>query len=658
MKKVLLLSLGLVMGLGTFAQTQMRMPKGTEMKHEMQVKKFYAGTEQVQSTSGSSFVATPTIVQVPQSRYDELLETQVIMTTQDNQSNSGTSNRLVQWADGSAAVVTTLSHEFNASMPDRGTGYNFFNGDDGNFFAGGGWNEMPDSRIESIRTGWPTISNYGADGEILAWHGGGVFFMTRDVKGEGEWSDPIQVPNPSAEWELSWPRIAVSGESNNIIHIVSADQDASNASYLFYARSEDGGATWTSTSMPGIEEENLYSADDYSIVANGDNVAVLLFGGTTSSVVLVKSTDNGLNWTSRKVWVNPYEGFDWATDENSIYTDTMFGPANVALTVDKYGVSHVVMSTYEYIHSELGDTYTVWSGRSVDGIAYWNDTQEGPISAENGNPHDALRLWWPDPENPGYVTMDTPELYKFCGYLPMYEDVEFDQDKLYDGQDYFYKFYSRCSAQPCISVDPQGMLAVAYSCPNATRENGSYYCRSVYMSYKDENATEWTVCEDDLMEGFMHQYSDGIWVSCSPVATNPSEFFVTYMEDGEIGIFNFNNTTGAPYGTNQTDFTDNYVNVVRITTPFVNTPEMINPLTSVSVYPNPASADQTLNINSSMSADAVVTFHNIVGQVVKSFNTTLNTGVNGISINELNSGVYFCTINANGFSKTVKVVVK
>lgn len=58
-----------------------------------------------------------------------------------------------------------------------------------------------------------------------------------------------------------------------------------------------------------------------------------------------------------------------------------------------------------------------------------------------------------------------------------------------------------------------------------------------------------------------------------------------------------------------------------------------------------------------MSADATITFSNLAGQTVKSFNKNLSTGNNTINI-DLASGVYFCTVSANGFSKTTKVVVK
>ena len=59
-----------------------------------------------------------------------------------------------------------------------------------------------------------------------------------------------------------------------------------------------------------------------------------------------------------------------------------------------------------------------------------------------------------------------------------------------------------------------------------------------------------------------------------------------------------------------------------------------------------------------MDANATVTFTNIAGQTVKVVNKNLTTGDNSIVVSDLTSGVYFCTVTANGYSHTSKVVVK
>ena len=71
----------------------------------------------------------------------------VIKTTYDLQSNGLVSNRMYQLENGNVAVVATMATDTSESFADRGTGYNFFDGEN--------WDEISESRIEDIRTGWP-----------------------------------------------------------------------------------------------------------------------------------------------------------------------------------------------------------------------------------------------------------------------------------------------------------------------------------------------------------------------------------------------------------------------------------------------------------------------------------------------------------------------
>ena len=73
------------------------------------------------------------------------------------------------------------------------------------------------------------------------------------------------------------------------------------------------------------------------------------------------------------------------------------------------------------------------------------------------------------------------------------------------------------------------------------------------------------------------------------------------------------------------------------------------------IYPNPAT--DYVVVKSAQDAEATITIFNLMGQTVKQFDQSLKLGENQINI-DLQSGIYFCNINANGFSKTVKFVVK
>lgn len=679
MKKVLLLSLSLVLGFSAFAQQ--RVAKNDLVSFKASATKTIVGNDV--ATSAASTYEPQAAKSIVVNRYDDMEEAGTMETTYDLQSNSWCSNRMYQLPSGAVGVVGTMSKLPNQTATDRGTGYNFYNGSE--------WDDMPETRVEPFKTGWPTICQYGENGEIMISHAP-VHCWLRETAGEGDWVDQGVLPASPEGYpftdDLAWPRVATSGENHDIIHVIADIQHSFTTGsttdsvwhHQVYYRSLDAGLTWETQYSPLAqdgEEANHYSADAYNIAANGHNVAIIYSDDLQSHVVMYKSTDDGATWTRTVIWENPYYGCDWSKDSCSLYTDTMFGPTNVALAIDNNGVCHVAMSVYEYIHDEMGDTYTTWSGRAVDGIYYWNDTREAPITDTyheeyvgtpyeehfaNPNPHHALRLWWPDPENAGYVHMNA-DTTKWIGYLPMFYDangtpISYENDYFYREKDYFYKIRSGQSAMPALSIDPLGNIACAYSAPCTMRQydggGTAYYLRSIYVSYYNVDEGYWHQVEDILTDpdvNFEHNISENIYTISANNTYHPGEFWFGYQSDEQMGLYWGSNATQAQATTNTI-----YANKVIAPAEFVSVPENNDAQDVIySIYPNPAT--NYMVVSSAMDTDATITIFNIVGQTVSQFNKRLGTGENTINI-DLKSGVYFCTISANGFDKTVKVVVK
>ena len=594
-----------------------------------------------------------------------------MMTMYDLQSNHFCSNRMYELPNGAVAISATMSHEPNQSAVDRGTGYNFYDGSE--------WQDMPDARIEDFRTGWPSIAPW-KDGEIMLCHGNNhMQCYTRAIAGQGEWEYKGALPDypegyPYNEYP-TWPRVVTCGENNNIIvavgtlqHQVSSDEIHS---HTVMWRSEDA-ENWTISYSPLAEvgyEVDVFSADDYCMAANGHTVALLYSGNLTNSAWMFKSTDDGQTWETTKVWEHPHEGR--SLDEVFDYGDTLFMPMNGAITIDNNGVAHVAFNTMEMTHTLDNEPgyYTYWSGRTVDGILYWNDTQEAPIqdtyheeyvgtSLEehfaNPNPFHAARLWWPIVDEPGYVHI-VPDSTRWIGYLPMYEGFEWDNDKLYNESDYLNRFYG-CSGHPALSCDPYGNLACAYSAPCVRRldDNGRYYYRSIFVSYRNVDKGYWDQIVDDLTDeeaNFMFLYSDNVFTVSATNTYHPGEFWFGFMSDDQIGLY-------WGDGPNQTSASENTIHAIKInpTEEYWNVGENYEAQDVVyGLYPNPAT--DYVVVKSSQDVEANISIVNLVGQTVKQFNKSLKMGENAISL-DLNSGIYFCTISANGFNKTIKFVVK
>ena len=670
MKKVLLFSLSLALGFSAYAQQ--RIAKTEHNSATASAKKIVVGKEA--STPSAAQFAPQTAKSVVVNRYQDMEYAQTMWTNYDLQSNHYVANRMYQMPEGSVAAVATFSHEANLVASDRGTGYNFY--------QNGEWMEEPEVRVEPFKTGWPTIAQWGEDGEILLCHGNGhLQCFTREKAGEGEWVDMGPLPDHPEEYPYdeyaTWPRVVTSGDNHNIIHVVACLQHSVSSdeaySHTVLYRSEDA-INWEVSYGPLQEvgcEVNVFSADDYAMAANGHNVAILYSGALTNSVWMAKSTDDGETWNIRRVWENPYEGRQYDEEPAWGMDDTLFVCMNGAITIDHRGTAHVALNTAEIIHSLENEPgyYSYWSGRTVDGIIYWNDTQDGPIADTyhpeyegtiyeehfaEPNPHHAARLWWPIPDEPGYVQM-VPDSTKWIGFIPSYQGITWENSKFYNENDYYSKFYG-ASGHPALSCDPQGNLACAYSSPCTLMEsdNDPYYKRHIYVSYRNVDDGYWTQIVDDITdpeEVFELSGGDNIYTMSVPNTVNDGEFWFGFQSDYEVGQY------WGTYATQQ-NATENGIFVMKL----LADPEMVSVPESneakdviYGIYPNPAT--DYVVVKSAMDVEANITIINLVGQTVKQFNKSLKMGDNAFNI-DLNSGIYFCNINANGFNKTIKLVVK
>ena len=578
MKKILLLSLSLVMGLCAFAQQVAVKSLPAPVKATLEKKAL--GTDVVKGTVNFDTRGSSKPV-VLNNGYD-YMEAEAIYTTYDLQSNSFVANRMYQTKDGSVAVVATMSNSLNdEAFLDRGTGYNFTEG--GKAY---GWNEVSLTRVEAnatgydMRTGWPSIAPYGAEGEILVNHSTGLNYWIREKAGEGVWDGPYAIPNPANVDDvvggsgnaLAWPRIVTTGENNEVLHIFAATS-GNSGTVQYYLRTADL-QNWDIQFAP-VEMDNLhiniYAADDYAVSANGENIAVVYCAGFSSHVMCYESNDGGLTWNSRMVWESPIHGLDWETDEKSLF-EQLYGPTHASVAIGKDGVTHVALGVGLYDRTELGNSYNLSYGLITDGVAYWNDTitrWEGvpsPIrSSQDDELKHALRLWWPTPENPDFIVIDATN---FCAWMPPHVDDgynEFESSKQYTGSagtagDYLTLF--GLTAYPSIAVDPAGNLAVAYSSPDLNRAlwNNAYYYRSIFVNYKPAEADWWQMSDygKNLYDNFLHTFDEATFISAVSTPVNENEFWFSCLTDDTPGFHAYSNPS-------QADITTGVINVFKYT---------------------------------------------------------------------------------------------
>ncbi len=559
-----------------------------------------------------------------------LVETHVMTTQYDLQTNSCLSNRLVTWPDGAAAAVETWGNVPTA-FADRGTGYNFYNGS--------AWGTLPTARIEDVRSGWGSIAPMGENGEVLMSHTGtAIQLFKRDTRGTGAWTKAPAIPNPGTGISLTWPRVATTGANHEVIHSVAAYQDAANTAHneVFYSRSEDFGETFQDFAFVPEVDHDFYnfniSADDYTIATNGDNIAIL-FASAWYDLFYVKSADGGLTWEKNVIWEHPYPTFDFNV---TLTTDTLWTCDNTAnIAIDNSGMVHVVWATSRVMHDVVGTTYNYFP--ITDGICYWNESM-GQIPENPENVHKTL--------DPTYL--DGLGLGIVVGWVP---DIDGGGVNLADYEIMAYRSLG-LSTLPAISVDENGSIAIVFSTQDETRHNDVNYYRSVYTTYKDGIYGSWYYDYENLMSNIIHIFDEGFYTTSAPLGLN-GNFYVMYNADAQ---------PGTALDADQ-EYIDNKIFVVKISPVIIGVNENVNPVNDISAaYPNPATETINFDLNLSQpTANVNITLSTITGQVVyQEVVASMQTGMNKYSVDasNLKSGVYFCNISVNGYNQTKKVVVE
>ena len=502
MKKLLLLSLALSMTVCAFSQTRARISSTLKNKS---VQRVYAP-----ATDESSFIftqpANPTVNRVMGAD-----ETQVGTTWYDQQTNGSLSNRFYHYGDGTMAVVWTRGMTAAGSWPDRGTGYNYFDGTS--------WGPEPTARVESLRTGWPSYAPLGANGEIIVSHdaaGGKLMVSTRSEKGTGTWTEST-LTGPTGT-KLTWPRVMTAGDDHNTIHLFSNSYNAweGQPTALLYSRSQDAGATWDIEYqvIPGTGADSYFqiSADDYIWAQPRANTLAFVCASPWMDLFLMKSTDNGDTWTKTVIWENPYPLFDFAATQT---TDTLWAPESASVTLDYNGKAHVAFGIGRVAHPDITTTYSFWP--YTDGIGYWNEDMP-PFT--NENQHKALCT------DPGFLVENV-------NYIGWAQDMDADGVTTFIDPLYSYNPQIGISTMPTITVDEANDVIVAYASLMENYDNTVFNYKHIWLRASADGGATW----GDFYDGTsspIHAYDECIYPQLT--ANTDGNIHLMYNADDSPGL--------------------------------------------------------------------------------------------------------------------------
>ena len=563
---------------------------------------------------------------------DRAMDVVVGETWYDLQSNSTMANRIYAFDDGTIATTWTRGMESPPSCPDRGTGYNYFNGTS--------WGAYPTARIEATRTGWPNISPYGVNGEITCAHSGGadgLIFSWRENKGTGDWNY-FNLPGPAALPELLWPRMITSGENNEVIHVFACAGNA--ATYedltmaLLYSRSSDGGQTWDPENAildgMGTDHTNGWGGDDYAWAQPlGDTLAFIAFGGVKDGIVM-KSTDGGDNW-ERILFYESVAPFYTMGDVLPNYGG---GDSYNAAVIDDEGIVHIAFGRQIHMADEAGSYYYPYS----DGLIYWNETM-APLDTAMIQSYILPDDWtttnlyqsgnlaaWVQPNGNDTIVGVAP-YYASLSSMPQ---LVFHRDEF--GQKIIQVFYSALSLG---FVHDGNQTNYRHVWGRFTEVDGSY---SDFVDYTGD---------------VFHLFSECVFPSVAQVMPD-DKYHILYQTDLIPG-----NSLQPSTGPSHDPVKNNMV-YLKVSPLAVDIDE-----TSVSSFeisqniPNPAVNNTRIMVSSKTAGVIKLTVSNILGQVVHQQSVDNSSPVHTFNVNvsNLDSGIYFYTVEIGNSSVTKKMLV-
>jgi hypothetical protein len=644
MKKVLLVVLSFC--LVTIAYSQKRVPISKELT-KMSLTRVYEMPSDLEAPMVNFNYTYPGLMKEAKMLGDEA---EIIETIYDLQTNSTVANRFVVWDDGTMAAVCTRGVESPGgfAFPDRGTGYNYFDGSS--------WGPKPSTRIESKKAGWPSITKWGANGEFVVSHQGGgnpLLLLKRETKGTGAWIESTyNGPNGTAAPQYLWPRMISSGQNNEYIHLFALTAPTGNGGTpymgqdgaLLYNRSTDGGESWDIQHqlIDGVGSDYYLNirADDYTMAFKGNTVA-LLQSSAWKDLFLLKSTDNGESWEKIIIWEHPYPFFDV---QSTLTSDTLYSvDQSASLAIDDNGMVHVVwgISRVARLESAPPDpgSYSYWP--YTDGIGYWNESM-GQIP-EADNPHRTMMPeyleemgmlvgWTQDVNNSGFIfdfegTNDTPfNAYRSLGI----------------------------STMPTIAIEGS-MIMVAYSSVTETyvTADGTMNYKHIWTRFSYDLGETWGDFYDLQGDNIFHLYDECIYPILADKTNGSGAFQLIYQADNLPGL----------YLDEDHDAVVNRVihNNMNFTVGIEKPANMVSPFKVTEAYPNPATSSTIVGVELDKSANIGFEIFNMTGQKVFELPVkAMNAGFNTISfdVSALTSGIYFYTVSNGAEKVSHKLIVK
>lgn len=564
----------------------------------------------------------------------DLEEEQIGVTVYDNQSNASIPKKMYLYPDGTIAATWTRGMDAS-DFPDRGAGYNYFDGTN--------WDDWPEERIENIKTHRPTYAPLGENGELVVSHVSfqGLYLSTREDKGTGDW-DYENFPGPTGNPFILWNRTVTSGVDRNQIHMLALTLPTSHGGTIYagldgallYSYSTDGGNSWywDNDILDGMTQNDYvgFTGDNYTFAEPKGDVVAFTVGDTWYDLFLMKSIDGGETFEKTIIWEHPYPMWQFGTQTDTFYC----ADGAHSLVIDDNDMVHVAFGITR-TNSDDANTYFY---PFIDGVGYWNEDM--PTFSNNLN---ALSPYG----DPG------SELIVDHNLIAWTQDVNGNGE--IDLLEEIGSYWIGLSSMPQLIIDDQDRLFLVYSSATETYNNGFKNYRHIWARASMDGGDSWGIFTDITSE-FIHTFDECVYPACSP--TSDDNIYVLYQADPDPGT--------AVWGS-QHDWVENKVMFSKIPkadlliTGIEENKKSLNEYDVSQNFPNPFHSFSEVKVNLRKEANLAFYVTNLAGQkVIESSIANAKPGMNKLKIDAsgLTPGIYFYTVQAGESSVTKKMIVE
>lgn len=530
-------------------------------------------------------------------------------------------NRIFEYPDGN--IGATWMHQGEGGVPDRGTGYNIFDGTS--------WGTQAPHLGNDSRNGFPSYAPWGPDGEVISHYQyianeGPIKILRRENKGEGNWVESVLAP-PDGNYSLVWHSMITSGPNHEYIHLLAFVYDdpyVGQDDALLYYRSSDGGVTWDINGVIidglGVDYFPSISSLRYSWAQPVGNTIAFTYGFSEFDGLVFKSTDNGNTWQKIVVYQAPFDPYDLP----DITPTFGGGDGTSAIALDSQGKVHVVFGRMSHIHDVVTTPPGGWYFYpATEGMIYWNETM--PVLDSTIVSSYTLDFLIAGGNLIGWVFPPDPNLV-----------IPTDQPNYGVG----------LTSGPQFGIDTDDNLFVVWSALAPLNNDGTFFYRHLYGNSSPDGGDTWNGIRD-LNEDVQFFLSECVYPAVSPLVDQ--KVHVVFQEDASTGT-----AAGQESNILHMDFDKDL---------FVGLPgaEITSGFKVSQNSPNPATRSTQFGVWLEQPGDASVTVTNLVGQTVKKLDMgKMNSGNNLITLNvsDLKGGIYFYSVQVNDQNITHKMVVQ